>query len=105
MDTLIVGIGRPTVLLTEGGDGLIRMSTGATSEQTSETVRDHRNAVRDASERVSAMDRNPHAALPRVARCWPKPRLGRYPQTTASMATNTSTFCARPWRLGTVGSA
>ena len=64
IDTLIVGVAASAasaVLVDRGGHGLIRMSTGATpacSEQTSETVRDHRNAVRDASERVSAMRRN-----------------------------------------------
>ena len=50
MDTLIVGIGRPTVLLTGVGDGLIRMSTGAMLERVSETVRDHRTTVRDGPE-------------------------------------------------------
>jgi hypothetical protein len=38
------------VVLDRGADLLMRMSTGVLSKGSSETVRNHRNAVRDASE-------------------------------------------------------
>ena len=50
----------PLLFLTGTADLLIRMSTGALSKRSSETVRNHRNAVRDAPERLSAMDPNLH---------------------------------------------
>jgi hypothetical protein len=40
----------PLLFLTGTADLLIRMSTGGLSKRSSETVRDHRNAVRDAPE-------------------------------------------------------
>src|SRR5882672_6273693 len=51
---------RPSLLfLTGTADLLIRMSTGVLAKHSSETVRNHRNAVRNASEWLSAMGRNP----------------------------------------------
>jgi hypothetical protein len=46
--------------LTGTADLLIRMSTGVLAKRSSETVRNHRNAVRNASEWLSAMGRNLH---------------------------------------------
>ena len=55
---------RPSLLLPTGTvDQVIRMSAGASSKRSSEAVRDHRNAVRDASESLSAMDRNLHNSI------------------------------------------
>src|SRR6266446_8348025 len=48
----------PLLFLTGTADLLIRMSTGVLAKRSSETVRNHRNAVRDASEWLSAMGRN-----------------------------------------------
>src|SRR6266850_610872 len=48
----------PRLFLTRTADLLIRMSTGVLSKRSSETVRNHRNAVRHASEWLSAMGRN-----------------------------------------------
>lgn len=39
------------------------MSTGAAFSRFSPTVRDHRNAVRNGSESVSALRRNPHLQI------------------------------------------
>ena len=47
-------------MLTGVADLLIRESTGVLPKRSSETVRNHRNAVRNAPEWVSAMLRNLH---------------------------------------------
>jgi len=58
IDILILAIGRPCCFQTGTADLLIRMSTGVLAKRSSETVRNHRNAVRDGSEWLSAMGRN-----------------------------------------------
>src|SRR6202035_4673180 len=49
---------QPLFSFTGTADLLIRMSKGVLSKRSSKTVRNHRNAVRNASECLSAMGRN-----------------------------------------------
>jgi hypothetical protein len=74
------------LFFTGTADLLIRMSKGVLSKRSSETVRNHRNAVRNASEWLSAMDRNLQAealsGLSRMGIC----SVGDAPFLLASVA-------------------